>query len=404
MSSPRLRSHSIEESTAHLERIIRIGTVAGLILLVLFVLSGFLVGFQQFFRSYLFAYLFIFELALGSLAIVMVHYLVGGGWGMVIRRPAEAGAKTVWLVGLLFIPLLFGLGYLYPWAQPEVVAADATLQFRQPYLNLPFFIIRAAIYFAVWLMLVWRLTRWANKPDYYVDPEMRSSLQRRAALGLILYSLMTSFASIDWIMSLDPHWFSMIYPLLIIVSHLLAGLSLAIALTPFLASRTPLGDYIRRLNYRDLGAMLLSFVLIWAYIAFSQYIIIWGANIPHDVTWFLDRTGPWTILIVFVIVVQFVLPFLILLSLWAKRNPTVLSLMAFAILAMRILDYYWHVMPSFSPGRLALHWMDFLAPLAFISLWIAAFSFHLRRTPLLLLEKQPKDIHGPAEKRTSVAS
>jgi hypothetical protein len=404
MSSPRLRAYPIEEGSPHLERFIRIGLIAGLILLALFVLSGLLLGFQQFFRSYLFAYLFILELTLGSLAVVMLHYLVGGDWGMVIRRPAEAGAKTIWLTGLLFIPLLFGLGYLFPWAQPEVVAADATLQFRQPYLNLPFFIIRAVIYFAVWLFLAWRLTKWAYRPDYYLDPEMRSSLQRRGAFGLILYSLAMSFASIDWIMALDPHWFSMIYPVLIIVSHLLTGLALAIGVTPFLANRTALGEFITRLNYRDLGAMLLSFVLVWAYIAFSQYIIIWGANIPHDVTWYLDRTGPWTVLIMIVIIIQFVLPFMLLLSLWAKRNPTVLTFMAFAIIAMRILDYYWHVMPTFSPGRLSLHWMDFLAPLAFIGLWIAAFAFHLRRTPLLLIEKQPKDVQGPAEKRTSVAS
>jgi hypothetical protein len=403
MSSPRLRSHPIEGSSPLLERYTRSGAILGLILLLLFIVSGFLAGFQQFFRSYLFAYLIILELTLGSLAVAMLHYLVGGGWGMVIRRPAEAGAKTIWLSGLLFIPLLFGLAYLYPWAQPEVVAADPVLQFRQPYLNLPFFIIRAVLYFTAWIFLAWRLTRWAFRPEYYLEPELRSKLQRRAAFGLILYSLVTSFASIDWIMAIDPHWFSTIYPVLIIVSHLLTGLALAIGLTPFLANRTPLGEFITRLNYRDLGAMLLSFVLVWAYIAFSQYIIIWGANIPHDVTWYLDRTGPWQVLILVVIVVQFVLPFLLLLSLWAKRNPTVLTFMAFAILAMRVIDYYWHVMPSFSPGRLALHWMDFLAPLAFIGLWVGAFAFHLRRTPLLLVEKQPKDVHGPAEKRTSAA-
>jgi hypothetical protein len=402
MSSPRLRSHTFEDRAPYLERAVRTGVIAGLVLLVLLIVSGFLVGFQQFFRSYLFGYLFILELTLGCLAIAMLHYLVGGGWGMAIRRPVEAGAKTIWLAALLFIPLLFGLRYLFPWAQPEVVAADPVLQFREPYLNLPFFIIRAIIYFVVWGFLAWRLTRWAYRPDYYTNLELRSRLQRHAALGLILSSLVTSFASIDWIMSLDPHWFSTIYPVLIIVSHLLAGMALAIGLTPFLADRTPLGEYITRLNYRDLGALLLSFVLVWAYIAFSQYIIIYGANIPHDVTWYLDRTGPWMAIILVVIVVQFVLPFLLLLSLWAKRNPTVLTAVAFAILAMRILDYYWHVMPSFSPGRLALHWMDFLAPLAFIGLWVAAFSFHLIRTPLLLVEKQPKEVHGPAEKRTAV--
>jgi hypothetical protein len=402
MSSPRLRTHSFEGSAPYLERTMRTGVIAGLVLLVLFILSGFLVGFQQFFRSYLFAYLIILELTLGCLAIAMLHYLVGGGWGMAIRRPVEAGAKTIWLAGLLFIPILFGLGYLYPWAQPQVVAADPVLQFRQPYLNLPFFILRAALYFAAWGFLAWRLTRWAYRPDYYTNPDMRSRLQRHAAFGLILYSLMTSFASIDWIMSIDPHWFSTIYPVLIIVSHLLAGMALAIGLTPFLANRTPLGEFITRLNYRDLGALLLSFVLIWAYIAFSQYIIIWGANIPHDVTWYLDRSGPWLILILLVIVVQFVLPFLLLLSLWAKRDPTVLTIVAFAILLMRVLDYYWHIMPSFSPGRLALHWMDFLAPLAFIGLWAAAFAYHLLRTPLLLVEREVKDVHGPAEKRTAV--
>lgn len=385
-----LRSYPAEGLDPYLARILRSGVFAGLIALAVFIGGGLLAGFQQFFRSYLFAYMFWLELSLGSLAVVLLHYLVGGGWGLMIRRILEAAAKNIWLLALLFAPLALGVMHLYPWAQPEVVAGDPILQHRALYLNLPFFLARAVVYFAVWILLALRLTRWSYYPERSADPDFRSRLQRSSAFGLIAYGLTMSFAAIDWLMALDPHWYSTIYSVLIVVGQLLAGLTFAIGLTPFAARHTRLGEVINRGHYRDLGALLLSFVLIWAYIAFSQYIIIWWANLPHEVTWYLNRSeGGWLYPGLLVFVVQFILPFMVLLSLWAKSNPRVLSALAGVILLARLIDYFWHVAPAFHPARFSIHWMDFLAPLAIGGVWAAGFAWHLRRTPLLLPLETP---------------
>jgi hypothetical protein len=389
MNKPGLRIYPAEDFNPRLDRLLRLSAGIGLLALFVFAAGGFLTGFLHFFQAYLFAYMFFLELTLGSLAIAMLHYLVGGRWGAIIRRQLEAAARNIWLMIPLFIPILFGLQYLYPWAQPEVVAADAVLQHRTPYLNLPFFLARAAVYFLVWGLLTWRLTSWAARPDYTRDPEQISRFQRISAFGLIFFGITMSFAAIDWLQSLDPHWYSSIYPMLIIVGQVLGGMALAILFTPVLAAYTEVGRFITRNQYRDLGAFLLAFVLIWAYIAFSQFLIIWGANLPHEVTWYLDRSGGWTWVLLLVLAVQFALPFLVLLSLSAKRNKRVLSAMAALILIMRLVDYFWHVKPTFSPGIITLHWMDLLAPLALGGLWLAFFAWNLKRTPLTLPVQPP---------------
>jgi hypothetical protein len=381
--------YSTDELNPRLDQLVRLAGVAGLVGLLLFIAAGFLAGFRQFFQSYLFAYIFWLELSMGSLGLVLLHYLMGGRWGIFIRRTAEAAARNIWLLAVLFIPVILGVRYIYPWAQPEVVAADAVLQHRAAYLNLPFFLVRSAIYFLVWIVLVMRLTRWSSTPEYTADPEMVSRLQRRSAFGLILFGLTMSFAAVDWIKSIDPHWYSSIYPLLIIVGQVLGGLALALVLTPAFSARTILAKFLTPGLYRDLGAILLSAVLVWAYIAFSQYIIIWGANLPHEVTWFLDRSQGWMFVILVVITVQFVLPFMVLLSLRAKRNPKILAGLSAVILMMRLLDNFWQVKPTFSPGIVSVHWMDLLAPLALGGLWLAAFAWNLKRTPLALPHEPP---------------
>ena len=401
-----LHNYEVQQMNPLLARWLRLAALAGLAALVLFVAGGFLAGFRQFFQSYLFAYMFWLELTLGGLAVAMLHYLVGGEWGVMIRRVAETAAKNVGLMALLFIPVAIGVQYLYPWAQPAVVAADEILQQRQPYMNVPFFIVRAAVYFGVWLVLT-RLTRWAYRPEYTTSLEMRSRLQRQSALGMIALGLSMSFAAVDWLMSLDAHWFSTIYPMLIVVGQILAGLAFAIALTPFLARRTPLGKIINSGHYRDLGALLLSFVLVWAYIGFSQYLIIWWANLPHDVSWYLVRSGGgWEYVGLAIYGIQFVLPFLVLLSVWAKSNPRVLILLSATILFMRLVDYYWHVAPAFSPGAITIHWMDLLAPVALGGIWTAVFAWNLRRTPLILpVIPHPEETREPEQRkpgRTSV--
>lgn len=385
MTRKELRSYEMEEAPTWLDRLRSVGLAAGLVGTVVLVVGAFLTGFDRFMQSYLFSYLFWLELGLGSLAIVLLHYLVGGGWGIAIRRVLEAGAKTLWLLALLFVPLVIGLPYLYLWARPEVVAADPLLQHKSLYLNVPFFILRAGLYFAVWIFLAWRLTSWSRQSEYHLEVAPRRRFQRLSAFGLILYGVTVSFAAMDWIMSLEPHWYSSIYGMLIIVGQVLGGLAFGIALTPLLARYPPLADFMNPGLYRDLGAMLLAVVMIWAYIAFSQLLIIWSGNLPFEVTWYLHRSqGGWLWVGLLVFAIQFVLPFLLLLSLWAKRDARVLASLGTVILAMRLVDYFWHVMPSFFPAGFTLHWMDIIAPIAIGGLWVAAFSWHLQRTPLLL--------------------
>jgi hypothetical protein len=319
---------------------------------------------------------------------------VTGGWGYLIQPALEAGSKTLWLVAVLFLPLIFGLTYLYPWARPEVVAADTVLQHKAIYLNVPFFLIRAALYFLVWFVLTRVLLRWAHSPEYTLDPVYRRRRQRISALAILLYVLTVTFASIDWIMSLQPDWVSTIFGFLMVSAQALSGLALGIALLPVLVQVQPVARLANPQRFRDLGALLLSLVIFWAYIAYSQYLIIWSGNIPREVTWYLNRSGDWTWVLVAVLAVQFILPFVVLLSMRAKENLRIISGLSFAILAIRWADTYWTVAPTFQPQGISLHWLDLVLPIAIGGLWVALYIWNLEHTkpPILPVEAESLEV------------
>jgi hypothetical protein len=375
-----------------LERFLRLVLIAALIFGLVYLVGYFLVGPFLFFQTYLFAFMFCLEFSLGALVLFLLYLLVNGGWGMIIRRILEASSRTIWVMALLFIPLLFGLVYLYPWSRPEVVAANPLLAHKTPFLNTPFFIIRAVFYFAIWIALAYKLGSWARSAEYTTNVELRRRLQRSAALGLIVAAVTITFASIDWMMSLQYDWYSAIYGLLVLSGQVLGSLAFALLLTPRLARYHPLSVVITPRHYRDLGAIMLSVVLFWAYIAYSQYVIIWAGNLPFEVTWYINRSdGGWVWVGIFIIVVQFALPFLALLSVHAKRNPRVLMAVGSVIIGMRLVDYFWHVAPAFRPGMLYIHWLDLVAPLTLGAIWLAAFIWQFQRTPLVL----PPDLEVP---------
>lgn len=379
----------MDEMKPSLDRLLRLALITGLVAGLMYLLGFFIAGPFLFFQTYLIAFMFCLEFSLGALVLFLLYLLVNGGWGMIIRRVVEAASRTIWVMALLFIPLLFGLVYLYPWARPEVVAADALLAHKTPYLNIPFFIVRALIYFAVWIFLSFKIGEWARSPEYFTSLNHRRRLQRMAAIGLILAVITITFASVDWMMSLQHDWYSSIYGLLILTGQILGALAFALLLTPRLARFQPLSDIITRRHYRDLGAIMFSIVIFWAYIAYSQYVIIWAGNLPFEVTWYLNRSGGgWAWVGILIIVIQFVVPFLALLSVNAKRNPRVLMGVGGVIIGMRLVDYFWHVAPAFRPGTLYIHWLDLAAPLALGAIWVAAFTWHFRRTPLLLPPEQ----------------
>jgi hypothetical protein len=344
---------------------------------------GLLFDRPRFFQSYLVAYTFWLGVALGSLALVMIQHLTGGVWGLVLRRTLEAATRTLPLFALLFVPLAFGLSDLYEWARPEAVAEDKLLQHKQPYLNVPFFLVRAAAYFVVWLLLTFFLNRWSDEQDATGDPQLPRRFRLLSASGLVLYGLTVSFMAIDWLMSLEPHWFSTIYGALVGMGQVLSAFAFAVALVVLVADGTPLAGLLSRQEMRDLGNLLLAFVMVWAYLSFSQFLLIWSGNLPEEIPYYLRRGGGWQAVGALLIFGHFALPFFLLLLRDVKENRRLLAGVAIGVLVMRWVDAYWHVEPAFSPEYLTLHWLDVTATVGIGGVWLAVFLWQFGRRPLL---------------------
>jgi hypothetical protein len=376
------------------QRLALIAAVAGcagfVVLGLLLHLLGGITSPLQFFLSYLVAYNFWLGVALGCLVILMLQYVTGGAWGFTIRRVAESGTRTLLLLALLFIPLLFGLHALYEWAQSDRVAASEELQHKQPYLNVPFFIIRAVIYFAVWLVCTYLLSRWSAWWDAQAHPGSPRRFRLLSAPGLALYGLTITFASIDWVMSLEPDWYSTIYPVMFAVGQVLAAFAFTITVVVLLATRRPLIDVVSPGLLRDLGNLMLAFVMFWAYVAVSQFLLIWIANLPEEIPWYLRRTrGGWEWLAIFLVVAHFVVPFLLLLSRDIKENRRTLLFVAGLILVMRFLDLLWWIEPAYShQGQYAFWLLDVAAVIGLGGIWLWWFVRQLQQRPLL-------PTHGP---------
>ena len=357
---------------------------------VVLALLGVWLNLAQFFRAYLVAYLFWSGLSLGCLALLMLHHIVGGAWGAMIRRVLEAGTRTLPLMVVLFVPLLYGLTTLYSWARPEVVAHDVLLQHKSAYLNVPFFVQRAAAYFAIWLIVMFFLNHWSRQQERVAGAPQERPVQRRLRLlsapGLMLYVLTVTFAAVDWVMSLEPHWYSTLYGVVILVGQMLAALALAIVLITQLAEAPPVSTVLTPQHLHDLGNLLLAFVMLWAYIGFSQFLIIWSGNLPEEVPWYIHRTqGGWEWLGRFVLLLHFGLPFVVLLSRTSKRRAQVLGRLAAGLLVMHLLELFWLVLPAFSPSSLVIHWLDVGLPIGMGGLWMAVFVWQLQRRALLPL-------------------
>jgi hypothetical protein len=352
---------------------------------------------QQFFRSYLVAYLFWCGIALGSLAILMLQHITGGAWGAVIRRVLESATRTLPLLALFFLPLVFGLTHLYEWAQPEHVAHDAILQHKAAYLNVPFFLLRAVLYFGVWLLLAHFLSRWSLEQDSTPPEQQGVRLEYLSRGGLLLYSLTMTFASVDWVMSLEPHWFSTIYGILFIGGQVLSAFAFVIPVLMLLADRPPMSEIVSADQFQDLGKLLLAFIMLWAYFSFSQFLIIWAGNLPEETPWYIHRLhGGWQWIGAAQIVLHFALPFGILLSRDLKRNARLLSLVAVGVVFMRFVDLYWLVTPAFSPGVLSVHWLDIVTLFGVGGVWLAYFVNQLKGRPLLPLQDASLPLEGSA--------
>ena len=338
----------------------------------------------QFFQSYLMAYLLCLGVTLGCLALGMVHQLSGGAWGVVTRRPIGAATRVMPVMTLLFIPVLIGMSRLYTWTDADVVARDEILQAKHLYLNVPFFLARTAFYFTAWNTVTYFLNAWSLEQDRTGDPRIARRMQRLSAIGLLVYVLTITFASFDWLMSIEPHWFSTIYGVLILGGQGLSAMAFLIIVLEWLSRRPPLDRVIVKAHFHDLGNLMLAFVMLWAYFSFSQYLIIWAGNLPHEISWYMHRlqTG-WRTLGVALVVFHFVIPFALLLSRKMKREGHLIVKVAILILLVRLLDLFWLIAPEFHEEGMSVSWLDVALPLSLGAIWTGCFIRQLRGRAIL---------------------
>src|SRR5664279_3039207 len=317
----------------------------------------------QFFRSYLVAFADVLGVALGSLAILMLHHMSGGACGLVIRRILEASSRTIPLVALFAVPLFLGLRHLYPWADPGRVAGDEILRHRANYMNATGVAIRLAVCLLLWTVFAQALSRMSKRQDDAPEPGLERKMRLVAAPGLALYCLLVSVVSVDLLMSLDLHWFSAIYGIYVVGGQAISGLAFTLVVCLFLARNGPMQEVLQPRHVHDLGKLLLAFTMLWAYFALSQFLIIWSGNLPEEIGFFHDRlTGGWGVVSVALALFHFAVPFVFLLSRNFKRAIGKLVWIAALLLFMRWVDLYWLVAPTFHPGKLSLHWLDLTTP------------------------------------------
>ena len=354
------------------------------ILLALFVPNGR----EEFFRAYLLGFMSWLGVALGSMAILMIRHLTGGGWGMVIRRILGAAMRTLPLLAVLFIPLIFGMRSLYIWARPLELVADKHLRehledITKTYLTTNGFIIRAIIYFAIWNLLSFLLSHWSRQTDAAGAPDNTQKFKAVAGPGLILYGFTISFAAIDWVMSLDPSWISTIFGLVILIGEVLSAMCFAVVVERILFNYKPMSEMLKPDFVHDHGKWMLTFIMVWAYFNYSQWLIIWAGNLPMEISYYLRRlNGGWGYVGLFIVIFHFAIPFAILLSRPFKRNIRKLVWLAVWLMVMRYVDLFWVIEPNFSQ-TFKFTLADVVVPVAIGGLWLAYFFRNLGALPLL---------------------
>jgi hypothetical protein len=346
---------------------------------------GLLTNFDQFLHSWLIGFLFCLGLTLGSLGLLMLQHMSGGQWGLVSRRVFEAGSRNLPMVAVLFIPVLLFMPTIFEWARPEA-ASNAIIQAKAGYLNKTFFIVRAIIYFAFWMFCTTMLNKWSFEQDRGQGTTPADSVRFRtvSAPGLLFFVLTITFASVDWVMSLDPEWFSTIFGLLTVAGYGLSAFALTIVVLAMLTTTPPVSNVIAARHFHDLGKLLLAFVMLWAYLSFSQFLIIWAGNLPEEIPWYVRRLhGPWAPVAILMLVGHFMLPFMLLLSQDLKKRPGLLAKVAMFVLAMRLVDVIWLVGPQFRHDVFPIHWLDITLPVGLAGVWLFLFARNLRSRALL---------------------
>jgi hypothetical protein len=385
---------------ADLGRIQNMSVGVGLVGIITWIIVAVVSGNRKdtFFHSYLVAFIFWTGVALGCLGLLMVQYLGGASWGLLIRRQLEAGAHTLWLMLILFLPIAtVGLHSLYDWSHPLDTFPEAErklIEHKTPWLNQTGFLIRGVIYFIVWIGLATYLRKWSKQQDENRDMSAVQRAQNLSAPGFVLYGLAVTFAGIDWVMSLDVEWFSTIFGLLMLIGQGVLALAFLITIGVYLSGREPMDRIYQPKHFHDMGKLLLAAVMVWAYFSFSQLLIIWSGNLPEEIPWYLERfKGQWRWLGVALILLNFALPFLLLLSRDLKQNRRRLMAVAWLLIAMRFVDLLWLIAPEFEGGHLgeARHYglsvasyINYAAAVIGVGgLWLGWFFYQLRQRALV---------------------
>jgi hypothetical protein len=344
-------------------------------------------GLDRFYEAYLVAWVYWTGVGLGSLALLMVHHLSGGAWGVVIRRILEAAARTLPIMAVLGLPILAGMGHLYHWSHADVAASDPVIRDKALYLNVPFFIFRYVFYFAVWSFMAMRLSAWSAEQDRTGDPALADKMGRLSGGGLLVFGLTITFAMVDWTMSVNPHWFSTMWGFLYIAGTGLSALAFAIYILARLAKERPMDHVVNPSHFHDLGKLLFAFIMLWAYLSFSQFLIIYSANTAEEVPhyWVRAQNG-WQWVGWVLVALHFVLPYVLLLSRDVKRDWHRVSAIALWVVGIRLVDYYWHVAPEFHTDGLSVSLIDIALPIAIGGVFVMLFTMQLRGRPLLPLQ------------------
>jgi hypothetical protein len=341
---------------------------------------GYFTNAQEFFRAWLPGFVFWFLIAAGALGVMMLQYVTGGEWGILIRRPLGAAARTIPLFILFGLPIAFGLKHIYIWADPAVVAHDVLLQAKAKWwLNPTAWTIRALIYFALLSLWAWRIRVLSLKFYENRSPYVELARRKWSAIGLLMFVMVMTFSSIDWVMSLEPKWYSSMFGIAFTVGAGLSAFAFVTFFLTLLSDNPAMQGILKPTHFRDLGNLMLAFTMLWAYTNVSQFLLIWYGNIKEETPYYLQRThGGWSWMAAALLIFQFFLPFTMLLMRAIKDRPRTIAIVTVIILVMRFVDIYWLVVPAHHPDHFYFSWITLFAFLGIGGLWLAAFLWQLK--------------------------
>src|SRR5256714_11708236 len=361
-------------------------------------IGGWMFAPADFFVAYLFGHEFFLGLSLGALGLLMIHHLTGGYWGYSVRRFFESAVGTLPLLAVLFVPIFFGLPYLYPWKSPSIVAEDEILRSRVNYLNTPGYIIRSAAVFAIWIVMAYFLLKWSKEQETTASVGPTRKMRTLSGPGLVIYPVTMTFPALDWLMSLEQDWYSTMFAVMICIGQMLSALAFVILLLSVVRlSRqfTPIISTEETLH--KIGNLLLAFTMLWAYLEFGQLLITWSGNLPNEISWYLNRVaGGWRWMCVFLFLFNFFIPFFLLLMRPVKRRVQTLATIAGCILVAHIADVWWTIAPSLHPERFYFTWWAVVAFLGIGGIWSAAFLRNLENRPVVPLNDPRFAVAMPA--------